>query len=77
MPFLAWPMSSGLPAMELAVAKTLGFSFFGFLVSLLPLFFSLDMGVILCARCGRAGGMPARSDCERRVIRVACERAGR
>jgi hypothetical protein len=32
--------------LELAVAKTLGFSFFGFLVSRLPLFFSLDMGMI-------------------------------
>ena len=34
-----------LPALELAVARTLTFSFLGFLVSLLPLFFSLDMGV--------------------------------
>ena len=34
-PSLAWP--------EFAVAKTLGVSFFGFLASLLPLFFSLDI----------------------------------
>ena len=33
-----------LPALEFAVARTLTTSFFGFLVSLLPLFFSLDMG---------------------------------
>ena len=46
LPFLLPPISSGLPAFELAVAKTLGFSFFGFLVSRLPLFFSLDMGMI-------------------------------
>lgn len=38
-PSLAWP--------EFAVAKTLGVSFFGFLASLLPLFFSLDMSRFL------------------------------
>lgn len=49
-----------LPALELAVAKTLGFSFFGFLASLLPRFFSLDMVWLLMTVSGRhrAGRMP-------------------
>ncbi len=43
--FLPAMVVLSLPALELAVARTLTFSFLGFLVSLLPLFFSLDMGV--------------------------------
>ena len=66
LPFLLPPISSGLPALELAVAKTLGFSFFGFLVSRLPLFFYLDMGMLRHdgphgARC-HARGRGSRGD---------------
>jgi hypothetical protein len=43
--FLPAIVVASLPALELAVARTLTTSFLGFLVSLLPLFFSLDMGV--------------------------------
>lgn len=41
--FFFAPRLTGLPRLELAVALTLGCSFFGFLVSRLPRFFSLDM----------------------------------
>lgn len=52
-----------LPALELAVARTLTFSFLGFLVSLLPLFFSLDMGVPFRIEAAKAdaGAVVARS----------------
>ena len=47
------------PALEFAVARTLGVSFFGFLASRLPRFFSLDMGST--PERSRPGGMPGRS----------------
>ena len=50
---------SDLPAPELAVASTLTFSFFGFLASRLPRFFSLDMGMNPSDMLPR-GGMPDR-----------------
>lgn len=43
--FLPAMVVLSLPALELAVASTFGASFLGFLVSLLPRFLSLDMGV--------------------------------
>jgi len=48
-----------LPLLEFAVARTLGVSFFGFLASRLPRFFSLDMGST--PERSRPGGMPGRS----------------
>ena len=42
--FLPAMVVLSLPALELAVARTLTTSFLGFLVSLVPVFFSLDMG---------------------------------
>src|SRR6056297_1748049 len=48
-----------LPLLEFAVARTLGFSFFGFLASRLPRFFSLDMGST--PERSRSGGVPDRA----------------
>lgn len=45
--FLPAMVVPSFPCPEFAVANTLGVSFFGFLVSLLPLFFSLDISSIL------------------------------
>ena len=57
--FLPAMTVSDFPALELAVARTFTFSFFGFLVSLLPRFFSLDI-FRPPERC-RFGGMPGGS----------------
>ena len=48
-----------LPVFELAVARTFGTSFLGFLVSLLPLLFSLDMA---CSLYAEVPASPCRGD---------------
>src|SRR6056297_1952427 len=57
----AWPPITGavLPLLEFAVARTLGFSFFGFLASRLFWLLPLDMGA--SPERSRPGGMPGRS----------------